>query len=267
MSLDSFWSLTLGVMQNVVQGNRTLAAAHPIIQEFSESILTPSRKPNPEYAYLEKLRQQWVTSTLSLPVKDLGAGPRKGKNQVRPLKSIAKHSLSPARFGRIMALLIQQIQPKHVLELGTSLGLTSLYLRHHLPRHGILTTFEGSPSLTSFSKRVFQQQSVDNIQVIAGNLDHTLPDFVQQAPPIDMVYFDANHRYEPTLRYWQTVKSVLQPDAILIFDDIHWSTEMRQAWKKISQHESSRICVDFFEAGVIWTTPTLPKQYHCLRWF
>jgi predicted O-methyltransferase YrrM len=79
-----------------------------------------------------------------------------------------------------------------------------------------------------------------------------------------MVYIDANHRYEPTLRYFDALVKYCTPDAVLVLDDIHWSAEMEKAWEKIKQHEKVTLTIDIFDAGLVFFTPLYTKQHYTL---
>ena len=77
-----------------------------------------------------------------------------------------------------------------------------------------------------------------------------------------MAYVDGNHRYEPTIRYFQLLLSHAHNDTILIFDDIHWSAEMEKAWKEIQQHPSVRCTVDLFYLGFVFLRDEFKVPQH-----
>ena len=82
---------------------------------------------------------------------------------------------------------------------------------------------------------------------------------------LDMVFFDANHRFDPTVRYFEACSKKTHASSVFIFDDIHWSKEMDQAWKAIKDHPLSRTTVDLFQCGLVFFDPEMPKQNFILE--
>src|SRR5262249_27487483 len=101
-----------------------------------------------------------------------------------------------------------------------------------------------------------------NIQVITGNFDDTLTGMLQQLPMVDLAFLDGNHRLEPTLRYFEQVVSKVHEASVIILDDIHWSEEMEQAWKKIQQHPAVTCTIDLFFIGLVFFKEDIKTTQH-----
>jgi predicted O-methyltransferase YrrM len=68
---------------------------------------------------------------------------------------------------------------------------------------------------------------------------------------IDFVYIDGNHRYEPTMKYFDLLMQYSHEGTILVSDDIHWSLEMTQAWKAIEKDQlASHLPLTFIDWGL-----------------
>jgi predicted O-methyltransferase YrrM len=105
-----------------------------------------------------------------------------------------------------------------------------------------------------------------NVQLIEGNLDDTLaPTLAALSGPIDFVFFDGNHRYEPTLRYFELCLTRRTDQSVFVFDDIHWSAEMDRAWEAIKSHPEVMLTVDLFYMGLVFFRKNQPKQHFSLR--
>src|SRR5690606_35219993 len=124
-------------------------------------------------------------------------------------------------------------------------GITTLYEAVAAPTAKIIT-FEGCPQTAAVAERNFRKLNRQNIEIVTGNIDETLPERLKEVSSIDFVFFDANHRYEPTVRYFETCLSKAHNDTCFIFDDIHWSDEMEQAWETIRAHPSVTVSIDLF---------------------
>ncbi len=195
----------------------------------------------------------------------LGAASLVSDNELRTISSIARHSLSAPRFSRLLYRLASFIQPRQIIELGTSLGINTLYLSAAVP-HAQVITFEGCAATASLAADTFATWKFKNIQLVQGNIDKRLPEFLATTTTVDLVYVDANHRFEPTVRYFELLLNQMSSDGILIFDDIHWSAGMEAAWKAIKQSPRVSLTIDIFDAGLVFIKPMLTKQQYVLEY-
>ena len=210
---------------------------------------------------IEGIRKQLIHDKVLLEIKDLGAGSRIHSTKRRTVQQLAKTAVKPRKLGELFFRLAAYYQPRTVIELGTSLGLTTAYLATANP-NAIIVTIEGSDAIHNKAKTVFQALGIQNIDARLGNFDSVLPQVLAETGTIDMAYVDGNHRYEPTIRYFQLLLSHAHNDTILIFDDIHWSAEMEKAWKEIQQHPSVRCTVDLFYLGFVFLRDEFKVPQH-----
>ena len=204
--------------------------------------------------------------TRLITIADYGAGSKVNASRQRTIGDIARNSQKTARFGRLLFRLIRRFEAKNIVDLGTSLGMTTAYLGEATKAHkGQVLTFEGCPETAAVARQNFNRLNLHNISVVVGNLDETLAPAITALPPIDLVFFDANHRYEPTVRYFETCLANIHNDTVFVFDDIHWSEEMEQAWAYIKQHTAVTLTVDLFWVGLVFFRKEQPKQDFVLR--
>ncbi|MFD2569752.1 O-methyltransferase [Spirosoma soli] len=212
------------------------------------------------------LRKQLRKSKETIDITDLGAGSKVNASRQRSIRDIARHSQKPARFGRLLFRLIRRFDAKTIIDLGTSLGVTTAYLAEATkPFNGQVMTFEGCPQTAAVAQQNFTRLSIDNVKVIVGNIDETLAPNIATLDPIDVAFFDANHRYEPTVRYFETCLPYIHNDTVFIMDDIHWSDEMEQAWAYIKAHSAVSVTVDLFWVGLVFFRKEQPKQDFVLQ--
>ena len=79
---------------------------------------------------------------------------------------------------------------------------------------------------------------------------------------VEFAFIDGNHRREPTERYFQQMLPKITNNTILVFDDIHWGSEMEKAWDVIRKHPSVRCSVDLFFMGIIFFNPAFREKQH-----
>jgi predicted O-methyltransferase YrrM len=214
-------------------------------------------RQNPKiFKEIEDIRKEVLKDETIIHITDFGAGSLSSSRKERKVKSIAKSGLSSQKFSQLLYNLVVYYQPESIIELGTSLGINTLYLASFSPEIK-LTTFEGCPETATYAQNVFQKLEMNNISLIIGNIDEKLPIFLDQQNKIDLIYFDANHRYKPTLNYFELALKKAHQNSLFIFDDIHWSSEMEEAWKSIKNHPKVILTVDIFDAGLVFFNSAL----------
>jgi predicted O-methyltransferase YrrM len=235
----------------------------PFLYDFYTKVLKPKNaQTNPQQTSIESIRKAFLEDKTTFQFIEMGAGSKHESSSYRSINTIAKTSLSDLKYSLLYSRIIQYYQCKHVVELGTSLGINTLYLASSNPT--TIATFEGDPFLATRAEELFSKQNVA-ISTIQGNLDDTLKPYLQSHPPVDLAFIDANHRYEPTVRYAHQLLEHTRTTAILILDDIHQSKEMHEAWETLKQLPKVFTSIDLFRCGILFLKPSLTKQHVILQ--
>jgi predicted O-methyltransferase YrrM len=232
----------------------------PFIFHFITKVLG-DRQHYPAYDTVETLRKEMLNNQTLLTIEDLGAGSVVSKTKQRSIASIARHAAKPAKFGQLLYRMVKAYQPAHILELGTSIGITTSYLSIAKPDATIIT-LEGAATVAAVARQNFKNLQLQNISLIEGNFDDTLLPAITRLTTIDFCFIDGNHRQEPTERYFRQLIPALHNDSILIFDDIHWSPEMEAAWETIKAHPSVTCSVDLFFIGIVFFRKEFKEKQH-----
>jgi predicted O-methyltransferase YrrM len=233
----------------------------PFIYHFITKVLN-DREHYPAYDKAEQLRKQLLNDQTVLTIEDMGAGSATGKTNQRTIASIAKNAAKPAKFGQLLFRMVKEYKPAAILELGTSLGITTTYLATG-DRDAMITTMEGAGEVAAVARKNFSELGLENVHIEEGNFDDTLAVVLKKnviSP--GLIFIDGNHREEPTLRYFQQLLPVLNNDSILVFDDIHWSAEMESAWEKVKADPSVRCTVDLFFIGIAFFRQEFREKQH-----
>lgn len=236
----------------------------PFVFEFISKVLNDDRH---FYAYdaIEELREKLLSDTRQLTIEDFGAGSRIKKTNTRSIETIASSSLKPRKFGQLLFRIVNYYAPATILELGTSLGITTAYLASAKTCSQVIT-MEGAISVAEVAAANFHKLQLNNIRLVNGNFDDTLPEVVKQTGKVDLAFIDGNHRYEPTVRYYHALLPAVHEHSVLIFDDIHWSKEMEQAWEEIRMDKQVTLSIDLFFIGLVFfRQENKVKQHFSIR--
>ncbi len=232
----------------------------PFLFDFYTTVVK-NPPAHPRYKYIEKLRRKLLRNHRTIRVHDLGSST--GRKPIRKISSIARTSLSTPRFSSIYAQLVRHCGARHIIELGTSLGINTLYLSDN--KDVRVTTFEGSPAIAEIAALTFEFASRKNIELVVGDIDHTLPDFLQKVSRVDLAFIDANHQYDPTVRYFEWLLRKVNENSVIIVDDIYHSPGMVAAWRYVREHRLVYGSADLFRCGIVFFDPSLNKQHAILQ--
>ncbi len=220
---------------------------------------------------IEHLRNDLLGDKTEIKVLNLPAGPSSRKTSARRIKDICRQRGKNKKYGQLLFRLVEYFQSETILDLGTSLGLTTLYLSKANPLAEIIT-IEGCPETAGLAKKHFEKLSASNIHQVTGNFDDELLPSIRRffstetkRASLDFVFFDGNHHKEPTLRYFLQCLEYANDDSVFVFDDIRWSQEMEDAWKELREHPRVTITIDLFFMGIVLFRKELAKQNFVIR--
>ena len=218
-------------------------------------------KKYPEYSILKNYRNTLLANKNTIEVTDFGAGSKVFKSNTRAIYKIAKNAGIASKRAELLFRLTQYFQPESILEIGTSLGLATAALSLGNPKAKI-TTLEGCRETAQIANKQFQQFNF--------NVDCVVTEFrsyLQQPTTANcqLVYFDGNHQKQATLDYFEMVLPTLTNETVWIFDDIHWSNEMEEAWGIIKQHPKVTATIDTFQWGFVFFRSEQEKEHFVIR--
>ena len=213
------------------------------------------------YDLIEAGRQRLLKRSAEIEVEDLGAGSGSIKTSKRVVADMARSSLKPAKYAQLMYRMVKHYQPKIIVELGTSFGITTSYLASGNAEAKIYT-IEGAASIADIARETFRKLELKNIELTEGDFGHVLPSVLTRTGKIDLAFIDGNHKKIPTLEYFHQLVNLSTPSTIIIFDDIHWSMEMEEAWTAIQQDPAITLSIDLFFIGIVFFNPDINHKQH-----
>ena len=216
------------------------------------------------YNEVENLRSQLLSDNRLITVTDLGAGSHVNNNRQKKISDIAKNALKPPKLVQLLYRLVADLQPRNIIELGTCLGTTSIYLEKAAP-NAQLYTLEGCPETAGVAKEAFYKAGAKDIKLITGNFDDTLPNVINGLDQLDFVFVDGNHQKDATLKYFEWCLPKVHENTLLIFDDIYWSEGMKEAWAEIKAHPQVTVTVDLFWIGLVYFKKGRVKEDFMIR--
>lgn len=222
----------------------------PFVFDFIIHVLNDRNKYDC-YSKIEAQRNRLLANNNTIDVEDFGAGSAVIPFKKRKIKDIAASSLKKKKYAQLLFRIAKYYRAKTIIELGTSFGISTSYLASANEDSKVFT-FEGSKNIAKIASDNFEKVGLKNIHLIEGNFAKTIPANEEKLPIVDLLFIDGNHRKEATLEYFNFFLSKAANNSIFIFDDIHWSEGMEEAWSIIKNHPSVTLSTDLFFLGLVF---------------
>lgn len=229
----------------------------PGIFSFCQDVLFSNEPYHEDAIQIEAIRMNCKNDPLVVSGIDYGTGAA-GRLKSVSISSIVKREIAPAKYARLYSRIIKWIGAKEILEIGTSIGITALYLSSN-PEHTI-TSLEGNESIASKAIDNFKQANRKNIRLVIGEASKSLSEYLASGLRPDFVLIDASHRYTSTIDFFNQIVGKMTESGVVVIDDIHHSSEMTDAWRAIVNHKQSITCIDLFRCGIVLFDKRLEKR-------
>jgi predicted O-methyltransferase YrrM len=213
----------------------------------------------------ENLREilAWRKGILQNPGKletsDIGAGSKIHGRQTRSIKQIARKSSIRHKYGRILYALVKEYKPSTIIELGTGIGISTAYLAKACAGSGVVS-IEGDKGKVNFAAKSLELMELRNVTLLNGFFKDLLPELLTKATHPVLIFVDGDHSYNSTLAYYEEILKSLNPETIVVFDDIRWSDDMEKAWDEIKKNKATVISIDLFFMGIVFFRGGITKQ-------
>lgn len=260
--LDKLNRIVKGAIHFLYYKHRKGHGVHsPAAYEFVSKVLFDKKKYT-DYSLVEKQVKLLQNNPVSLEIVEYGAGSAVFSSTKRKICEIARYAGTEQKMGRLLYRIAQYYKPKIVIELGTSLGIGSMYLAKGLGTNGRVFTVEGIKTLVDVARQNSQALGLTNIDFTISNFDESIDKLEEFIKGFVVVFIDGNHTYEATLRYFRLFNAKIQ-NGLIIIDDIYWSRAMEKAWNEIK--DLSEVSFDLFSAGIVMKGEMLTPHRYKIR--
>ena len=238
---------------------------------------------------IECCREKMLRDERELEFVDYGSGKLKGENgklkgengklkgengERRRVCDIARRSLAKRKYAQMLSRLVCWLSENGkvktengrkgltIVELGTSLGVTTAYMAAMDSRNRVVT-FEGCEAVANIAKENWKALNIKNIECRVGEID--AEQLTRDIEHLDVAFIDANHTYEGTCKYFDILAGKVREKSVIVVDDIHYSEEMEKAWKAICADERVTSTIDLYQMGLVFFDKHYWKRHYTMR--
>lgn len=230
----------------------------PFVFRFTEEVVENKRQ---FYAFkdIEILRKLLLQNRNVLKIKDYGAGSLVSGEKERSVRSLVKYSATMPLYCRFLFYVINEFKPKTMLELGTSVGISTLY-QSRAATDAKFITIEGDAGIAEVARQNLTRMRATNVQQMVGTFEEKLEPALKELKTLDYAFIDGNHREKPTIEYFEKCLDYSNENSVFVFDDIHWTEGMENAWNTIIAHPKVTLSIDMYFFGLVFFRKDFQKK-------
>lgn len=214
---------------------------------------------------IEKIRKSMLSDKRIIEVNDMGAGSALMKGKHRRISDIAKYSSVPKKYGLLLSGLSSQYGKENIVELGTSLGISTLYLASG-SGNARVHSFEGCSETSRVALSNFAEAGIGNIKQYNISFDEGLGRMDSAGISAGLIFIDGDHSRDSTLRYYDKAMNITDEDSVVIVDDIHINREMSEAWESIKGDGRVTCSIDINRMGLLFFRKGLTRRNYVIRY-
>lgn len=240
---------------------------HGVHSPFVYDLITKcfyDKKRYDEYETLKQYRKSLLENKNFIEVTDFGAGSRVFKSNKRQISKIAETAGISTKRAKLLFRVLNYFQPQNILEIGTSLGLATSALSLGNKTAKIIS-LEGCSKTQGVAKFQLENSKFQNIEFITTKFEDYLTTHNLKPRTYNLIYFDGNHSKKATLEYFELLLPTITNETVWIFDDIHWSKDMEEAWEIIKIHPKVQVTIDTFQWGFVFFREEQEKEHFVVR--
>ncbi|HLO89532.1 MAG: class I SAM-dependent methyltransferase [Chloroflexota bacterium] len=243
---------------------------HGVHSPFVFDLITKvfeDRTVYPVYNRVEETRKKLLHNRNLLEIVDFGANAGRAgyTTSFEKVKDIARRSSITPKQGQLLYRLVRYFKPDVILELGTSLGMSSIYQVSGSP-DSFFIGMEGCATTAAIAEENLKRYTdPQNYSMVIGNFNTMLTGVIEKIQKVDFVFLDGNHAYRPTLHYFSQLMPIMHDESVMVIHDIYWSRDMEKAWQEIKNDARVTISIDLYRMGIIFFRKGMPKQDFILR--
>jgi predicted O-methyltransferase YrrM len=261
-SLDKLNAFIKLIRHNLFSRYRKGHGVHsPAVYSFVSEVLYSKTSDN-EVGRVIRQVEKMLSNDIIIDFKDFGAGSFRMKGNKRKLKDIVRFAGINKKYGKLLYRIINYYKPLSLIELGTSAGVSTLYLGLGMQPHTQFVTVEANMNLSGIARANARELGFNQIQFLNKTFENALPGVISNLKSPTVVFIDGNHKYQSTLNYYKAFSESIS-EGLIIIGDIYWSMEMEEAWKVIQN--DSIVSIDLYYMGIVFIGEMLTPGFYRVR--
>jgi len=205
---------------------------------------------------IELIRKRLLQNNQTITYPNLH---KKGKLKKATIAEIVRREAIQPKKGALLFRLTNYFKPRNILQVGSSMGLSTLYLSSYSTGLNCIS-IEPLRELASISQWVYQEAARTTVNLHIGDAREQLPGCLQKIKTLDFVFFNNQNEQIDTLWLFNACIPYSNEHTLFVIDGISKNKRMRMVWNEIIQHPEVTVTVDLYTLGLVFLNKKLHKR-------
>ena len=175
-------------------------------------------------------------------------------------KAVKKYGIS-RKEGELLFRLTNHYKPRAILSIGSSLGLSPLYLTRYDSTVQCIT-LECEPDFAEMATHLLSKETNPSLQIRTGAYHESMSEPISQLKQIDCIFIDKNIKTNNLDIIYTHCLPFIHDHTFCVLAAIRSSVAKHHFWKQICQHPQVTVAVDLFQMGILFFQPNLHKRVY-----
>jgi predicted O-methyltransferase YrrM len=170
---------------------------------------------------------------------------------------VEREAICPKQ-GALLFRLANYFRPKNIVQIGSSVGLSTLYLTSYRQEVRCIA-LEKTSEHASIAHWVYEKGARTFVDLRIGDYQTVLPGILEEMKTVDFVFFNTC-REASNASLFDTCVKYAQADTIFVFEGIKKNRTMRKLWKTICRRPEVTVTLDLYSMGIVFFNKKLHKR-------
>jgi predicted O-methyltransferase YrrM len=170
-----------------------------------------------------------------------------------------------SKYGWLLSNMAAEFGKPLIIELGTSLGISTLYMAASCKDARIIT-IEESKETALIARQNFVEAGIDNIDILEGSFDETLATFPHKNIKPAMIVINGIHQKDAVIRYFNLLSEISGNNTVFVIDNINYSKVMAEAWNELKLHKNVTVSINIFRMGILFLRTGINHNNYVIRY-
>lgn len=171
---------------------------------------------------------------------------------------VRREGIRPAH-GALLFRLANYFKPQHILQVGASVGLSTLYLTSYAKGLKCIV-LENVPAFADIARQVFDKAGCTSVELRVGAYKALLPAALEEMKRPDFIFFNALEDETDAAELFNQCLAHVHNDTVCVCAGIQTTPRMRAFWKTVCGLPEVTVTLDLYSVGIILFNKKLHKR-------
>jgi predicted O-methyltransferase YrrM len=176
----------------------------------------------------------------------------------KEIVGVVGHESIRPKQGALLFRLTNHFHSKSILQIGVSMGLSTLYLTSY--KQGVkCVAMEKRPEYAAVARWVYEKAARTPIDLRIGDYHTILPGILEEMKIVDFIFFNTS-RDTSNASLFNTCVEHAQSNTVFVFEGIKSNCSMRKLWEMVCAHPEVTVTLDLYSMGIVFFNKKLHKR-------